>query len=238
MPRRREFLAALPVAAAAPAEDDAETIYVPDRHRESDRQFLTGFLRDFSFAMVITTHGGLRISNVPTLYEEAEGSWGSVWWHLAKGNAQNGALGEAGETTIVFRGPHSYISPNWYETKNAVPTWNFCVVHATGKARRIDDDAAFARQLEKLVGTNEAKYAAGERRWRLADLPESYLRGMRQGIVAYQMRIEGVEAKFKLGQERNAPDREGVLAALRAGKGREAGIFEVTQKYYALRSVK
>ncbi len=236
MPRRREFLktellAALPLGAASPLEA-AETIYIPERHREADRAFLESFFNDYSFAMLITTHGGLNVSNVPTVFEAKPGGWGKIWWHLAKSNGQNAALAEAAEATFVFHGPHSYISPNWYETKNAVPTWNFAVVHATGKPLRLDDDAHFAAQLAKLVARNEARYAAGETKWKLSALPDSYLKGMRQGIVAYEMQIEKVEAKFKLGQERSAADRAGTLAALEAGKGAEPSLAQLTARYY------
>lgn len=237
MPDRREFLSALPLAAAASVEEgEAESIYIPERHREEDRKFLQGFFQDHSFAMVISTHGGLHVSNVPTLYLPDGEGWGKVWWHLAKSNGQNAALSEGHEATVVFHGPHSYISPNWYEDGRAVPTWNFAVVHATGKVEKREDDAEFAQRLGQLVGRNEARYAAGETKWKLGSLPESYLRGMRQGIVAYEMTIGSVEAKFKLGQERSAADRNGVLRALEAGKGREPGIAELTKRYYAMRA--
>jgi transcriptional regulator len=236
MPGRRQFLTSIPLAAAATADGaDAGTIYIPDRHKEADRRFLTNFLEDYSFAMVVTAHGGLQISNVPTLHIAANDNWGKIWWHLAKSNGQNEVLAKGGEATLVFRGPHSYISPNWYENGHAVPTWNFAVVHATGKVERRDDDGEFAQRLSQLVDRNEKRYAAGETKWKLADLPENYLKGMRQGIVAYEITIESVEAKFKLGQERIDGDRQGVLAALESGKGREPGIAVLTRRYYAMR---
>ncbi len=223
-------------AAATTDHADAETIYIPDRHKEADRQFLTAFLADYSFAMVVTAHGGLHISNVPTLHLSASDGWGKIWWHLAKSNGQNDALSKGVEATLVFHGPHSYISPNWYENGRAVPTWNFAVVHATGKVEKREDDVEFAERLSQLVDRNEKRYAPGETKWKLAGLPESYLKGMRQGIVAYEMTIGSVEAKFKLGQERIEGDRHGVLAALESGKGREPGIADLTKRYYAMRT--
>lgn len=240
MPDRREFLTSLPLAAAASGDvesADAETIYVPDRHKEMDKQFLANFFEDHSFAMVVTTQGGLHITNVPTLYLPAtDGGWGKVWWHLAKTNGQNASLTEGGEATLVFHGPHSYISPNWYDNGRAVPTWNFAVVHVTGKVEKRDDDAEFTQRLAQLVSRNEKRYAAGETKWKLENLPDSYLKGMRQGIVAYELNIESVEAKFKLGQERSAADRAGVLAALESGKGREPSIADLTKRYYSMRT--
>ena len=40
---------------------------------------------------------------------------------------------------MIFQGPEGYITPNWYPSKaddgKVVPTWNFAVVHAYGRAR-------------------------------------------------------------------------------------------------------
>lgn len=232
MPQRREFLGALSsLGLGAPMESaDKSTIYIPDRQRESDRGVILEFLEEYSFAMLVTAAGGVHITNVPTLFDRSTEGWGKVWWHLAKSNGQNQVFDGNTECTVVFHGPHGYISPNWYTTKNAVPTWNFAVVHATGKPRRVDDDAAFAKSLERLVARNEGAYGGGDN-WDFAKLPESYLKGMRQGIVAYEMVIDQVEAKFKLGQERSAADRAGILKGLESGR-KERNLIELMKAHY------
>lgn len=236
MPDRRDFLMALSLLAddalgeEAPGGEPQSTIYIPERHSEKDRQLLHGFMEEYSFAMILTSAGGIRVTNVPTLLDRAESGWGRLWWHLAKSNPQNQAIEAGLESVVVFHGPHGYISPNWYSTANAVPTWNFAVVHAKGVPKRIDDDEAFAKSLARLVQTNESKYGGGTK-WSYDKLPASYLKGMRNGIVAYEMVIESVEAKFKLGHERTEADRSGVLAGLEhAPKPRT--LLELTKAYY------
>jgi transcriptional regulator len=229
MPERRDFLLALS-ALTASAEENGESLYIPERHAEKDRALLLDFFEEFSFAMVITAKGGIRTTNVPTLLERSSDGWGKVWWHLAKSNPQNDALGGSEEALVVFHGPHAYISPNWYSGQAAVPTWNFAVVNVSGKVRRVDDDEAFARSLERLVKTNEGKYGGGKV-WDYAKMTPAYLKGMRQGIVAYEMTIEKVEGKFKLGQERSAADRANVLEGLKKPQGRD--ILALTRDYYA-----
>lgn len=231
MTDRRDILLALSMFAMdADAEDDQNTIYIPERHAEKDRPFLLDFIEEFAFAMIVSSKGGLRVTNVPTLIERAPEGWGKIWWHIAKNNPQNNALDGNEECLVVFHGPHAYISPNWYKGKNSVPTWNFAVVHATGKPKRIDNDEAFAESLKRLVATNEGRHGGGEA-WDYSKLPDSYLKGMRQGIVAYEMSIDKVEAKFKLGQERTAVDREGTLKGLATSK-MERNILELTRDYY------
>jgi transcriptional regulator len=226
---RRDFLIGMTMAALPGTGPEQGTIYIPERHSEKDRAFLLDFIEEFSFAMVVTGQPSVQITNVPTILERAPEGWGKIWWHLAKANAQNEAM--KGPVTIVFHGPHQFISPNWYQAKNAVPTWNFAVVHVTGSPRRIDDDAAVAAGLRRLVMRNEGKYGGGGD-WSYDQIPESQLKAMRGGIVAYEMAIEKVEGKFKLGQERSEQDREGVLQGL-ARAPKERDLLALTKSYYA-----
>ena len=226
---RRDFLIGMTMAAMPGQVPEQGTIYIPERHSEKDRACLLDFIEEFSFAMVVTGQPAVQITNVPTILERAPEGWGKIWWHLAKANPQNEAM--KSQTTIVFHGPHQYISPNWYRTNNAVPTWNFAVVHVTGSPRRIDDDAAVAAGLRRLVMRNEGKYGGGGA-WDYDQLAASQLQGLRGGIVAYEMAIARVEAKFKLGQERSEQDREGVLKGL-ARAPRQRDLLALTKEYYS-----
>ena len=226
---RREFLLGLTMAAMPGQAPEPGTIYIPERHSEKDRAFLLDFIEEFSFAMVVTGQPSVQITNVPTILERAPEGKDKIWWHLAKGNAQNEAM--KGPVTIVFHGPHQFISPNWYEAKTAVPTWNFAVVHVTGSPRRIDDDAAVAAGLRRLVMRNEGKYGGGGD-WDFDKIAESQLKAMRGGIVAYEMAVDKLEGKFKLGQERSQQDREGVLKGL-ARAPKERDMLALTRAYYA-----
>lgn len=233
MPERRDFLLGLSAMLSMEAEAAAQdTIYIPERQAERDRPFLIDFMEEFSFAMIVSSKGGIRITNVPTLFNRDKDGWGSLWFHIAKSNPQNNAFDGAEECLAVFHGPHAYISPNWYNSKNSVPTWNFAVVHGRGKPKRIEDDAAFAAGLKRLVETNEGHYGGGDV-WDFNKMPDSYLKGMRQGIVAYEMKIESVEGKFKLGHERTPQDREGVLKGLE--KKQQRSILDLTRDYYSRR---
>ena len=222
-------LSALGLESGAEA-DPQDTIYIPGRQLETDRSVIVEFMEEFSFAMLVTAKGGVHITNVPTLFDRSPDGWGKLWWHLATGNSQNQILDGSTECTIVFHGPHGYISPNWYESKNAVPTWNFAVVLATGKPKRIEDDAAFAHSLQRLVARNEGAYGGGSN-WSYSAIPDAQLKSMRQGILAYEMTIDRVEAKFKLGQERPPADRAGVLKGLKSGR-KERNLLELTEAYY------
>lgn len=211
------------------------SIYIPDRHAENDPALIRAFLDSYSFAMVVTVTRGLEITNVPVLLDDPAGgeTWGALSWHLARSNPQNETLA-GGEATLVFHSPHAYISPNWYASSPAVPTWNFASVHCTGRAVRIDDESRLEGMLARLTAINEQRYGGGER-WKLEWMPEAYLAGMRRGVIGWEMKIERVEAKFKLGQERPAGDRAGVLEALRENRSAEKSLAQLTEEYYLQR---
>ncbi len=55
------------------------------------------------------------------------------------------------EVLAIFQGPHSYISPSWYETNNAVPTWNYVAVHVYGELEIVEDEQELIDSLQELV---------------------------------------------------------------------------------------
>jgi transcriptional regulator len=139
-----------------------DTIHIPERRAETDPAFLLDFLEEFSFGMVFSAHDGLRASHAPTLLKRPS----TIWWRLAQFNPQNEALAASPNVMVVFRGPHAYISPDWHQTKNAVPTWNFAVVHARGKVTRLDIESLegkFKLGHERSAADREGALAGLER---------------------------------------------------------------------------
>jgi transcriptional regulator len=116
---------------------------------------------------------------------------------------------------VVFRGPHGYISPNWYpskhETHRHVPTWNYEVVHAHGRLRIVDDE----KFLRGIVGRLTRRHEASEPRpWKMGDAPPDYINQMLRAIVGIEVEVLRLEGKRKLGQNRDARDSEGAVRAL------------------------
>ncbi len=112
---------------------------------------------------------------------------------------------------MIFSGPECYISSDWYQTEQQVPTWNYAVVHVYGTPAPMDD-AALCRQLEDLSAVQEAKLPKAP--WTLAKLPEERYAKMRRAIAGFEMPIDRIEGKWKMNQNRQAVDREAVIAEL------------------------
>jgi transcriptional regulator len=227
---RRELLSSLVLTAlnAEAQEPIAGSLYIPQAHLVEDRKLLQDFMDDFAFVELITASPALRITHLPVLIDRSAGKYGTIHGHISRQNIQAKAFDGNQEGVIVFRGPQGYISPTWYQTRQAVPTWNFAVVHATGKLRPVTEPKALHAFLARLIEKFE-KYQGTD--YDFAKLPDSYVNGMLTGIIGFQMEIELLEGKFKLGQERSDGDREGILTNLKKARG-ERSLHDLTESFY------
>ena len=188
------------------------TLYIPPPFRVEDAVELAAFVERNAFGTVVCAGpAGLEVSHVPFLLEHSESGL-SLLFHLARANPQGKSLAGASEVLAIFEGPHAYVSPGWYEHHPAVPTWNYAVVHARGPVEAMDE-----AQLRSLLGRLSEVYESGRPKpWRMSDLPEDYTQGMLRALAGFTMRVERLEGKFKLSQNRPGCDAERVADALSA----------------------
>ena len=234
---RRQLLASLTLAtwnseAQDPVEPPPASLYIPKAHLVEDRKLLQDLMDDHPFADLITPTPALRITHLPVLLERAAGRFGVIHGHISRQNVQSHAFDGKQEAVVVFRGPQGYISPTWYQTGQAVPTWNFAVVHATGRLRPVTDPRVLHAFLARLIQKFETYQGTD---YDFSKLPDSYINGMLQGIIGFQMEIELLEGKFKLGQERSEADRQGILENLQRARP-ERPLRDLTESFYRRRA--
>ncbi|HSN21591.1 MAG TPA: FMN-binding negative transcriptional regulator, partial [Usitatibacter sp.] len=112
------------------------SFYIPPAFRVEDRRALVEFIGRHGFGTLVSTGAeGLDVSHVPFLVEEAQDGRITLLTHFARANPHGRNLESAAHVLAIFRGPHGYVSPSWYENHPSVPTWNYSVVHAHGRAR-------------------------------------------------------------------------------------------------------
>src|SRR5260221_315449 len=157
------FAAGVEAEAQSPAPDPAAgSLYIPKPHLVEDRQFLHDFMDEFAFVDLVTAAPSLRITHIPVWLDRTQSRYGTIHGHLSRQNPQSKTFDGQQSGVIVFRGPHSYISPAWYAKKaDAVPTWNFAVVHATGKLRPVSGKKELNDLLAKLIGKFETYEGTG-----------------------------------------------------------------------------
>lgn len=208
-------------------ENSPGSLYIPKPHLVEDRQFLQSFMDEFAFADLVTASPGIRITHIPTVLDRTAAPYGTIFGHISRQNLQSKCFDGRQSAIIVFRGPHSYISPTWYNKPEAVPTWNFAVVHATGRLKPIDDPRALHSVLARLIGKLEGPSSGYD----FAKLPESYTNSLIANIIGFEMQIELLEGKFKLGQERSEADKQSILKHLESAKPARS-IAEFTAAFY------
>jgi len=223
--------AGIEIDAQEPSGPPDPSLYIPKPHLVDDLKFLHDFMEEFGFVMLVTASPTLRITHIPSVLDRTRGRYGTIRGHISAQNPQKSALDGMHQAVVVFRGPQGYISPTWYTTQTSVvPTWNFGVVHASGRPRPITDKAAAHELLATLIARNEKR--VGSTTYDFAAQPHEYVDRMMQGISPFEMEIEVLEGKFKLGQERSEGDRNGVLAHLAQGAYKERSLYELTRAFY------
>jgi transcriptional regulator len=195
-------------------------MYEPPLHREDDLAKQHALIRARPLGLLISAGPhGLLANAIPFLVDPAASRLGTLRAHMARANGQWRELAEAPQALVIFQGVEHYISPSWYATKyetgKVVPTWNYVIVQARGRAEVIEDDAWLAGQIEALT---RAREAGRDRPWAVGDAPADFIALQRRAIVGVEIEILDIRGKWKASQNRSAADRQGVVAGLEALK--------------------
>lgn len=189
-------------------------MYIPEHFRESDLPTLHEFMRQHSFATLVTQHEGTPFaSHLPLLLDGGINTHGALLGHMARNNEQWHDFAAGAEILVMFHGPHAYVSPVWYAPNPlAAPTWNYVAVHAYGKARILSEDE-LVETLHHLVNENEKAFSPP---WVL-QLSQAMRERALGAIVGFEIMLDRVEGKFKLSQNRPVADQRRVMAELSLG---------------------
>jgi transcriptional regulator len=186
-------------------------MYIPKPFHVGDPQILHEFIDSNSFATLVSTIDGKPFAtHLPLLFDRASSAHGMLLGHVARSNPQWHAFDGKQEALAIFQGPHAYVSPSWYATSPAVPTWNYTAVHVYGVPQVIDDESTLSDLLDRLI----ACYEAGMPRPWPGVLPADFRVNLMRGIVGFAMNIERIEGKFKLSQNRSHEDQRRVIERL------------------------
>jgi transcriptional regulator len=165
-------------------------------------------------ALVRAGADGLEADHVPfeLVPPSSDAPCGVLRAHVARANPI--WRGDGAPVLVLFQGASSYVSPLLYDLEaaggRAVPTWNYAVVHAHGRLRAIEDPAWILAHMTRLTGRHEDARAG----WKVEDAPRDYIDKLVRTTVGIEIVVEGLEAKFKLSQNRSPDERKRVLQAM------------------------
>jgi transcriptional regulator len=201
-------------------------VYIPEFNRQEDRSTILAFMRANPFAILITTAEGIPFAtHLPLLIDET-GDQIVVQGHMARANAHWKSMKESEESLVIFHGPHAYISPSLYESRESVPTWNYAAVHVYGEPTLFSDEEGLRATLHRMIDTFESSYMA---QW--SELSEQYQSRMMKHIVGFEIKVKRLEAKFKLSQNRTKGEQARVIRCLNQSKDSNvSGVAELMQQ--------
>jgi len=184
-------------------------LYIPEFNRLKDSATALAFMQANPFAIVVSAgEGSPFATHIPVLAAEAAGEV-LLRGHVARNNPQWKLLEQERETLVIFQGPHAYISPSLYGSRESVPTWNYAAVHAYGRARIFEKPQLLTEVLVDTIAFFDQAYLD---QWH--GLNENYRAKMLSNIVGFEIAVERLEAKFKLSQNRPKADQARVIQSL------------------------
>jgi transcriptional regulator len=155
--------------------------------------------------------GRPRIAHAPVVVRKlADGL--ALDFHLSRGNELAPFLAEGFRAALVSLGPEAYVSPDWYEAADQVPTWNYVSVEAEGPVTAMDD-AGLVALLDDLSAQEEQRLLP-KPPWTRGKMSPGRFETMTRAIVGARLSVERLEGTFKLSQNKSEADRAGVIAAL------------------------
>jgi transcriptional regulator len=190
-------------------------MYLRPAFVETDLDRIEALIRAHNFGLLVTSGAtGMDASHLPiAVWRDGDGL--ILRGHLAAANPQCAAF-EGGAALLIFSGPHAYISPSWYKTQPAVPTWDYSAVHVHGI---LEPEHAHEPMLDQMAEHDPGHFD-------VRDLAEKYREMMYKGIRSFRLRSTRIEAQWKMSQNRSIEDRLAVIGALRA-EGNEAVALEI-----------
>lgn len=190
-------------------------MHCPRVFREERLDVLHDLIKAHPLATLVTNGSHGLMANLIPFSLVSDGKNGILQAHVARNNSQLESIREASEVLVIFQGPQCYVTPSWYPSKaqdgKQVPTWNFVMVQARGKATVIESASWLLTQLNNLTSHLENNR---DHPWKLSDAPENYIAAQLKAIVGIEIPISTIEGKWKVSQNRSEVDRKGVIDGL------------------------
>jgi transcriptional regulator len=184
------------------------------------------------FGLVIATDGGRPVASpLPFRLIEQDGKMPKLEFHVARANPL-GQIAEKGGTWLVaVQGHDAYVSPDWYASKEQVPTWLYETVQLSGPVRVIPGE--HTRAHTEALSAKFENWLVPKQPWLLDKVPDRRREMLLSAIVAVEMTVETVEGAFKLNQHKQDEDHVAIATAL--SRQDDPSSHAIAQRMIALR---
>jgi len=184
-------------------------MYIPGTNNWKDREEILHFMREHPFAILVSyTESGIVATHIPVEVVEENDAL-ILYSHMARANTQWKFFTSQVPSMFIFSGPHTYISSSWYDHVN-VPTWNYLAVHAYGAPEILSGDDSL-KLLHRLVARFEKP---AEPHFSIEQMSDAEVEAHMKALVAFRMKIDKLDAKAKLSQNRDKHNYDRIIDAL------------------------
>ena len=136
--------------------------------------------------------------------------------HIMRKQAHTNAFEINKKVLVLFSGPSTFVSANWYTDKAQASTWNYQAVQAKGEIVLKDNDHLY-RLLERLTLHFEKDVDAPTQ---VKNLSPEYMEQNMKAIVSFEIVVDDLQHVFKLSQYRDEASKQNIQSEL--NKGNEA----------------
>ncbi|MEK4496624.1 FMN-binding negative transcriptional regulator [Ureibacillus sp. FSL W8-0352] len=184
-------------------------MYIPKYFTVTDIDEIIDFIQKNSFGTIVSTFENKPIATHLPLELRKQGDDYYITGHLAINNPQWKSFESQNENVLViYQGPHAYISSSWYSHEN-VPTWNYQAVHVYGTASIMNKT-----ELEEDLILLLKKYEGHRDNPVLWENLSAQTKKQIKGIVGIKIKIQELQAAYKLSQNRNEEDYLNIIEKL------------------------
>jgi transcriptional regulator len=205
-------------------------MFVRPSWKPRTREEMYRLIEDYPWALLVTNGDqGPYATNLPLLLDLSRGKHGTLVGHIARSNEHARVLASVVAPTLaVFEGPYSYVTPSWYPNRDMPSTYYYTAVHCYGRVR-LQFDATLEHWLEVLTSRMEGPITNG---WRMNEVAHSEITRRLPFILGFELEIERIEGKFKLGQDE--PKRDALAVSEHLARASDPGhrtLGEMTRRY-------
>lgn len=173
-------------------------LYPPKHHQDYNPDHSKEVARAYPFATIISAKEDIPyITHAPLIFHDD-----ILIGHIDANNPQVALLQHNSPVTAIFSGPHTYISPSVYTTKQ-LPTWNYIIAHARGIVNKITDSDRIKKSIVSMTS-----FLEGSKQAFTLDFEDPRMDRLVPYIHCFEIEVKEWEGKFKISQDKVPADIE------------------------------
>ncbi|RYZ27415.1 MAG: FMN-binding negative transcriptional regulator [Sphingobacteriales bacterium] len=181
---------------------------------EKDQNEILGFMEANPFMTLIGVRDGMpAVTQVPVMIAVSDGTI-TLTGHVMKSTDHHKAISANPEVMVLFQGPGCYVSSSWYSERGHGATWNYMTVQARGAVELLDSHET----LDILKALTHHFEKGREPQELVENMTEAYISGNLKAITGFRIRLQDVQAVFKLSQNRDDASYYNIVKKLQQEK--------------------